>query len=729
MSEKALTTTLDTVAFVSPAVVGGRPLEPPVLPSSPLTEVLSKQYTVLQYTWTSLGVFGAAPITLSFPKVLWQLVSVQSKLNNYRHFKANVEVEIRLNANKMQSGQMLFCWAPDNQYGGGQPTNVYQASQLPHVIVDAGSSEPIRFVIPWRNNYETLKIANHGDYYSAIGTLVGFILTPLLISSTATVPNVYVNIYARFVDAIVDGPTCAATIYPLATFQSGTGNRSMAREQVKKSEKGVISGTLEAIASGSSLLAKVPMIGGFASVASSVAEIAGGIAKKFGFDKPISAAAVQPTVYSPQRDFPLGKGTDVCTTLALDITKNISTDVDVLSGDPDERDIYAISRIPSLIMANDFFDSTFAPLSNMKDVRVCPYHRADDCLGAMSYLMYVSQIFKYWRGDIKYTIRFVTSPYTTARVAIVWLPEEDAGFSVTTFEELGNVPSLIVDINGTTVINFSIPYSRVQMWCETYGRVATNATTHNGKVTIVIINPPVVSDSAGSTKVYYQIWHAAGENMQFNEVVGVPRAPLPDPPAEFQADMRAVYKNTFEPIVRSTSFADPSIVCSEKYGPLNDLLHRMCLTSFAGTGGASDNFVFNFATSSAINARILLYYFGRIFRYARGSIKWGFVYDGTAYSYTVGRVASSTYSAPGCGMHPVTSKSPIHMVDIPYSYDLRAIDLRTPSSPMGSCYTASLAAGTTVYVAAGDDFTFHVLMPPPIDWTGGSALSLKQRNV
>jgi len=707
----------ETVQAVSASIIGGRDLEEAVYDQAGLTAVLSKQYLLEQNTWSAASGVGTSLTAISFPRALWMVASEQYKLNNYRHFRGEVEVEVKFSAARTCGGSLLVSWVPNGSTDVASGLNMFQCSSLPHVIADVGSSTPVKFVIPWRTVVESLPIGNNDGVNRTIGSMRVWVLTPLISGVLATAPSVIVSIFARFINATVDAPTHAATSYPVLMSGRAVRESKRGKEAMEKSRTNLISGPATAVADFAGKLTDIPVVGGIASAVSAGARAVGGVASALGFDKP---ASLQPVTFHTEgsiRDLPLGMGLSPSLVMALDPAQKVSTSVDVISGDESERNIYSIMRIPHLIAApSTAITSSSTVRGHYADYPVTPWHSASDCAGSKSYLAFISELFAYWRGDIKYLFRFVTTPFTTAKLMIAWIPEEDIIPMTISLEGIGNVAHLIFDVNGTTEVQFSVPYARTDMWCATYGRVTDDPTTYNGHLVVYVINPPSTADSAGSSAIYMQVFHAAGENFQVHQLLGPKRAldPTPPPKAVRECDTRQVFSRTFEPLVKAKSFADEGIVTSEKYGPLNDLLHRSCLVN--GLTGAAGGVTMSFTQNGSGMQQTLLGYFSNIFRFMRGSIRWTITVPTTSTQWFMALQPSTFYGYLCSGHVTVTPAiTPTVTVDIPYSGVRRGLDIQAAEA-IGALYTIALTNLARVYIAGGDDFTFHVLYPCPLDY-------------
>jgi len=183
-------------------------------PNQGLHEVLSRAYTI-DYAWTASQAIDTHVFSFDAPRDMIQMFeNIKEKLNRFQYFRAGLKVEFRVNGTRFHSGKVIVSYLPrwipaigNSTYGPF--TDTYGASTSPHVIISPNTNQTVGFIIPyigpdpWINLAHVSPIADGGQ----IGFLRGIVLNPLLSSSLATAPTVYISMTVSFVNPEVAAPS------------------------------------------------------------------------------------------------------------------------------------------------------------------------------------------------------------------------------------------------------------------------------------------------------------------------------------------------------------------------------------------------------------------------------------------------------------------------------------------------------------------------------------------
>lgn len=142
-----------------------------------------------------------------------------------------------------------------------------------------------------------------------------------------------------------------------------------------------------------------------------------------------------------------------------------------------------------------------------------------------SYLGYMSQMFRMWRGSIDYTIVFFSSPFISARfnVVVAWGKTAPTG-------TIGNEIVKDVTIRGTTVVQITVPFLNGGQWAPTYWQrnAAYDGYISFPRLYIKVVQPPVsVGDI--SCDIPYVLFKRAGVDFEFRSLIS-PAPKFDDPP-------------------------------------------------------------------------------------------------------------------------------------------------------------------------------------------------------
>lgn len=248
---------------------------------------------------------------------------------------------------------------------------------------------------------------------------------------------------------------------------SKAGNNSPTQEQTTKSSTGIISGPAETVAKIATALIPVPEVGLVAGGVAVVASAVSKIAALFGFFRPVATMAFEPVRLAY---------INMANTMGLDMGQMLSTDPanlvgqlgDEMVASPQEMDIYHIAQQPMMLDIFSFDSSQGAGTTlwqwDVSPTNVLCSNQTPSASIPMilsmdnTYLSYVSNAFKYWRGGIKLHFKFISSMFHTGRVRISWVPAPST--EVLPSYDFYHSVGAVVDLNTTSEYSCTIPYLR-----------------------------------------------------------------------------------------------------------------------------------------------------------------------------------------------------------------------------------------------------------------------------
>jgi len=524
-----------------------------------LSTVLERLYRIETISWTSSSTFNTQLALINFPYALVNAsTNLQEKLSYFDLMRADVEVEFRINSTEFHYGMLLGGWVPPMNTGTTMSTkidNVYTSSTENGFLLSANSPNPLMVTIPYigaKQYYSTSLCATNNAYNGAVFL---YVLVPLNIIGSSSVPAVDISVWARFKNIEVAAPslvTVTAMRRELALGrrairellkegkwkpQAGSKKNSTKPnlEAEQKSETGVVSGVLDSVGGLSSMVASTGLLGPYSGIAAGVSAVAGigsSIAKLFGYNKPLSLETTKPIRISTVNSMSSGSGLLSNETLALYAENHTSNKPENYGVKYDEHQLVNLFTKPGLIEVWSF-DSTSTAGEIVHTYYVTPmtcptytfvytgsknmtkqYHTP---LSIVAYNFYL------WRGSIKYSVVISCSRYTTGRLRISWHPtyaEIPADFS----DGEGDFISVVVDFKGDTTFNFTIPYLQDYAYkqCEDTWLKHTFGT--NGALAFSIVNPVTSSTSVGSSTVYVAVFIAGDTDMKFVQMRDRPNA-------------------------------------------------------------------------------------------------------------------------------------------------------------------------------------------------------------
>lgn len=659
-------------------------------PTQTPTQLLSRNYKVAEFTWGP----AAASHTLDFPGSLLAIPNIQKALSSFKWMRSGIKLETKINATQFHYGALLVSWLPNDRISAHGEDVVQQSGNHP-IVLSAAQQSSCTFSIPWINPYNYFIIQQGAGYATSEIAKVYFSqLTPLGRASDGVTDTVVIQVFASFED-----PEVAAYV--------AQSSNEMKMESINKSRFGVVNDIADTVTGVSDLLEKIPIIGGtIENLASLVMSV---------LDKPTTSMATQPIQQSYSRDICQGTGLDNSQTLSLYPLTPMSMDRSIMGDQSSTMTINDIISTPMICQQHTFTN----PSSTMVEI-VHPEANSRD------YLQFMSKLFKYWRGSIKYRLAFYTSAFTTCRFRLSFQWDS----TVVDDDNSGDLVSRVIDVKGDTVVDFTVPYLYLTLYRPTPLNLANLYPRIFIQQLINVVGPSIDTDP----KIYLVMWRSAGEDFRLHQLVA---RTLPLPGAEdtdfdsidelstdeyiAQMDVQSDFKKVFDPLIEGCCFTrEHGTVNGENINSLHDILKRYSthlpnaaiqdpLSSFPdpiiGLGGID--------------------YVARIFKYWRGSRRLKAVvnpekYGGwlpitmqnglngtNAYNGMTGTYVSTWQALePEVPWYSTVPFAPVnvdaaHFASIDYPEGLY-----TPID-----FVAAIADSAR-YISAGDDFTFGFLVAP-----------------
>lgn len=475
-------------------------------------------------------------------------------------------------------------------------------------------------------------------------------------------------------------------------------------------------------------------------LASSFAKVIGPIA---ALDKPSSGDG--PNHMQPifGRDMPSGRGVDGAVKLSLDPGACIAHDVEALTTGKSDRNIYEIVRTPGFVMqyamtnasvpGDKLFTLSIDPMNNYRRIVATKEYVYP------TYLSWYSSMFKFWRGSLKFHVKFCTSRFTTTRIRAVWTWGATIPATLPN-NEVGDIVSRMFDVTGDTDVNFTIPWLHQYLWEDvsitelTPGSTATNPI---GWLTFYLVNEIVNGDPNVVPTVYVATWISAGNDFQLNLFTGIPSIATTSVGTATSVSLIQENKSTpmkknvgikknesciwsdarfdDDPIIETHAFVETGYCAPEVYGDIVELGKRYCVI---GNGG-----VFTLWDTDPTTAQdfTLQSWLAAPFRFMRGSRRFKIFYDPTVASTTPAVwFPSSTDNVVG---RPEIANalyvSPVMEFEIPWYSRVPAVQVMSSSyvdkqTFLYSGATVPLSVNARVYQAFGDDVSLIAMYAPPV---------------
>lgn len=612
-----------------------------------LHEFLSRPHIIQHFSWTPTQAPYTVLSSWSFPNELFKIPSVAAKINNFQYFRGSIKLSLRINATRVHYGRLLLSFSPNYRNGIFVPpcqTGFVHHCSLPHIQVSATDATVSEFLIPFCIPLEYIDLVQlSSPEYAALsemGTVTLWVMNELHSDSDT---SVNCSLFASFTDITLTGfnaqplviadpispvpanvpiGTASFTKFLVTNFlmeQSGHDE-----EQLQKSKEGVVSGIAEKVASFAAPWSTIPVIGPLAASIATGASALGGLAKSFGYSKPID----QKSNMFIQHRFPVlahGTGIETAQSLGVFPDNKVSPSQAYIGSSSDDMQISRIISTPGFI-GSFLIDSTHLPNQVVYSTYVTPIEHLfnpNNNESDHTLLSFTSAAFEYWRGSINYRMQFVCSSFHSVRVRVSWYP---AGATITHDEnEATNLINCIVDTNTSTELKFNVPYLSSLPWLTVpvSNGIQLIAST-NGQIVVTIVNmltyyqepiPPIAVN----------VWASAGPDFQFAFPTNY-RLFL-NPPTTNQmlmeqssvtsSSLDSMRVDTYEPFIPAQHYVDNNLCQGEHVTHLKHLLQRCCAYEDISIPVNTTYHYSPYASPVSPNCTFIDW-FNLIFKYARG---------------------------------------------------------------------------------------------------------------
>lgn len=393
------------------------------------------------------------------PDVLMTTMT-RSKLDGFCAFKASAVFRIQINAHPFECGRLVLNYVPVPELL--YPNRLSETERatdkmlyLPHTQVDISKETEVTLKVPYVSPYSmydlTTKTSAWGEFrisvYSQLNTTQSSELT--------------ISVWGHFEDIELGSPT------------------SIPVSQVGGEQSGVISGPVSAATGlvkriGGSVSHILPMV---KPVVNSLTSIGSGIstlANLLGFAKPVNVDVPCMIVQRPAPYLSNFDGVDQSLVLSGLTGNKVNLKVPFCGTDADEESLQYIYSMPNYIGAFNY-STTSLPNSILFSTPVWPFYNSavavfhDEQGNTVSastptLLNFMTSHFRYWRGGLVYTFRFVKTDYHSGRIAISWHPfagtnqVKDAKNNVLRLEYVYKV---IVDLREQTEVSLVVPFTAI----------------------------------------------------------------------------------------------------------------------------------------------------------------------------------------------------------------------------------------------------------------------------
>lgn len=641
-TEPSATVSTSTVEFLDETPGSSWSVDSPSLsnladrqPQVELAQFLGRPVLIQTHVWSqSDTALTTAPWNPWY--LFFNSTPIKNKINNYTFVNCKLKLKFVINASPFYSGAMAFTYCPlqtltgnsiITDVGGG---HLMPYSQRPKVWIFPQTCQGGELTLPFLYHKNWLDLTVAYDV-QAMGTITPCMFAPLVSCNGTTGQSVVINVYAWAEDVKLHAPTTKLALQ--------SDEFDYKPSQIASS-----------VASATSLLSRIPVIGPYMKATSVVSSSISSVASSFGFTNVPNMGTVN---YVKNTVFPHNASCEVSVPTdrsAVDPKNEVTIDPRTVG--LDGTDELSISNIVcrETWLGNAILSTTDAVDALTLVSRVTPsliYSAGSNLPYQMTPMGYLSSQFRYWRGDIIFRFKFICTRFHKGRVRITFDPMNDISATVPDYTTVFNE---VVDIGAEQDVEIRVPYSQALTYLRTSfttgnynlsgAPLAPNTVIGNGLITMRVVNP--LSAPIATAAIPVMVFVRAAENFEFAAPHNIFGGTQTASPLTLQS-AEITYPVTPKQVVvgNAITTADPKrhhVHFGEAVVSLRPLIHRLAhqYTMRVGVGGPYDSAIVN-----AFQTRRLKYP--------------GFATQGPWNANKVIGTGSSAYSYVRCGIHQIVS--------------------------------------------------------------------------
>lgn len=465
-----------------------------------LGKFLERPVLIDQFTWNEGDVFTMTPHTILPWYLYFNNTYIKSKLANFARLHCNLKLTFRFNASPFYYGSMRVSYDPlaSGKFNPLSTEDVVPLSQTPGVYLEPQVTSVAELDLPflWPHTWLNTGIAAQ---FQQMGKIIYEPFVALQSANGVTGEGITISTYASACDVEIAGPTTKTLL-----------------------QSGVVSGPASAIAGFAQKFAGYSAIGPYARAIDIGATAVSRIAKIFGFSNAPVTSNVNPIQNKVFHAFANTETRVPIDKLSIDPANEVTIDNRVTGSTGDDPLIIQSLAGKSSLVKIVSWDTSVVANTVLQYSSVSPYVLRSVTATGQSLDYYtpcgwISEMFRYWRGGMRYTFRVPRSKYHKGRLIVCWDPNTvntSLGVETAVFSKIFDLSSpdqeFVMDI----------PFKAASPWLKLKSSTGfhTAAPTpdlsyFNGYLTVGVLNP--LTGPTASTSVSVMCFMEAMEDMEF----------------------------------------------------------------------------------------------------------------------------------------------------------------------------------------------------------------------
>lgn len=468
---------------------------------------------------------------------------IYEKLQGFRYLKCDFKIRVQVNAQPFNAGLLLLNFIPIEDQMTTTPSSLADFGGLtgyPNVTLDLGRDTSCELMVPFTS------IISHFDLvrgYGYLGAVKLFVYSPLTglddVDGTVwiTAENVEVSLPTGLPVVKVTESGQAQGIVPAPKT-----SKDMKMTTRKPDKEGVLSGVASKVAETAGALKQVPVLGSVASSVEWAASAVSNVANFFGFSKPTDPEMPCRQTIVTANNFANYDGDSKAKSLAFSWTNETEIPTATFASVEDEMSFSHIlskrtymqrfrmekNQAQGSIIFKWPVDPTACRKSLRNDPKVAPYMpNRYICLN--TFVSYICQFFKYWRGTLNYHVRIIKTCFHSGRIRVFVVPGATPLTDVTTID-FNKVHSTVYDVRDTNEFDIVVPYKWNVPWKSMDGTFigsdinqAITANLPTAMIYVQVVNA-LRNPTTAADHIEFIVEESAGDDFQ----VAVPLVNLGD---------------------------------------------------------------------------------------------------------------------------------------------------------------------------------------------------------
>jgi hypothetical protein len=487
-----------------------------------LKKSLCRPVQIAQGSWSTSDTADTTLASMSLPEALLAFTIFTKKLDGFQGVRGSITLRLQATANPFQQGILKLQFYPMayEDLTFAQRTLVPESySYWPSVEINLGKETACELRVPFTLpvSFCDLVVAS-SILRPQMGQAFVRVYAPLKAGPGSA--SVGWNIYAHWNEDDLE-------LFNPTPNQYQSGAHQVAHKQMPPSEKEKksqsISSALDAGANLAAVASAVPVLADIAGPTQWALRVGARVASALGFARPGPDAV--PTINSPN-DFPFNsnvEGPDVSMPLSLTTQPTLKIEPKLASKNEDEMTIdYFVTKFGYRTKVNITAAATIGTV--LFNANLSPAQQSATEVSYPKPYMMLAKLFRYWRGNFRFRIKFVKTKMHTARLMFAFAPGVTSNLSLTQAEYTHRE---VVDIAETDELVYELPFTAASPYlqCDNTGTYGSY-----GSFQIIVINalqaPASVADN-----IDLIIETAMGEGSEWYEPApmtnSLPTVPLP----------------------------------------------------------------------------------------------------------------------------------------------------------------------------------------------------------